>query len=55
LDGVSYYSYRYFIAGGIAVNSIVTLVFEKLIILKLTQRCDNKNIVQKENEFRNTM
>ena len=45
LDGVSYYSYRYFIAGGIVINSFVTLVFEKLLILKLTQHSDNKLLV----------
>lgn len=36
LNGTSYYRYRYFIAAGIAVNSVVTLIFEKLLILKLT-------------------
>ena len=36
LNGVSYYSYRYFIAAGILVNSAVTLLFEKWLIVKLT-------------------
>jgi len=36
LNGVSYYSYRYFIFAGILINSAVTIVFEKWLIVKLT-------------------
>jgi len=46
-DGVSYYSYRYFIAAGVLVNSAVTLMFEKWLIVKLTQRYDNQKIEKK--------
>ena len=52
LDGVSYYSYRFFIALGIVLNSVVTLVFEKWFIVKLTKRCDDQKQVKKEDEFR---
>lgn len=52
LDGVSYYKYRYFIAGGIVINTAVTLIFEKLLIYKLTQIYDHKQIVRKDEEFR---
>jgi hypothetical protein len=30
----------------------VTLIFEKWLIVKLTQHCDDKKIVKKEDEFR---
>lgn len=51
-DGVSYYSYRYFIAIGIIVNSAITLVFEKWLIVRLTKRCDDQKLVKKQDEFR---
>jgi len=51
-NGVSYYSYRYFVFGGIILNSIVTLVTEKVLILYLTKHCDNKMIIEKEEKFR---
>lgn len=38
--GVTYYQYRYFIAVGILINSIVTYVAEKLIIEQVTKRFD---------------
>lgn len=47
LNGVSYYGYRFFIAAGILINSVVTLFFEKWLIVKLTQHCDNQKIVKK--------
>ena len=36
LDGVSYYGYRLFIAAGILINSVVTITFEKWLIVILT-------------------
>ena len=47
LSKVSYYKYRYFIAAGILINSAVTLLFEKWLIVKLTQHSDNFKIAKK--------
>lgn len=49
---MSYYSYRFFVFGGIILNSIVTLFTEKVLILYLTKHCDSKLIAEKENKFR---
>ena len=41
-DGTSYYSYRYWIALGIFLNSILTYMAEKFIVNVVTKRADLK-------------
>ena len=50
-DGTTYYSYRYWIALGILLNSICTYVAELLIVNVLTKRADNNLKEKKEAAF----
>ena len=50
-DGVSYYSYRYYIAIGIVINSVTTLLWEKWFIVRLTAMFDEKQKLEKDKAF----
>lgn len=50
-DGTEHYDYKFWIAGGIIVNSVLTYVAEKLIIVVLTRRSDKRLKVRKEVAF----
>ena len=50
-SGVTYYSYRYLIAVGILLNSIITYAAEKIIVSKVTQRYDRSKEEKKYAEF----
>ena len=49
--GESYYSYRYWVALGIAANSIITWCAEKLIVGKMTRKFDERVKVKKQRHF----
>jgi cation-transporting ATPase 13A3/4/5 len=49
--GVAYYQYRYFIAVGILLNSIITYVAEKFIIEKVTKRFDRRKERKRYRQF----
>lgn len=44
---MSYYNYRYWIMLGIVVNSLTTFIFEKTVIVKLTEVCDRRQSQKK--------
>jgi cation-transporting P-type ATPase 13A2 len=46
--GQSYYSYKYFIAAGIFLNSLCTYVAEKFIIEKVTKSFDSRKFKKRE-------
>ena len=50
-DGTKYYSYKFWIAFGILVNSILTYVAEKVIVVIFTRRSDRRLKVRKEAAF----
>ena len=50
-DGVEYYSYRYWIALGILLNSILTYAAEKFIVNVITRKADQRLNDKKEAEF----
>lgn len=50
-SGVTYYSYRYLIAVGILLNSIITYAAEKIIVSKVTRRYDRSKEAKKYAEF----
>ena len=50
-DGTEHYDYKFWIAGGIIINSVLTYVAEKLIIVVLTRRSDKRLKVRKEVAF----
>ena len=50
-DGTEHYDYKFWIAGGIILNSALTYVAEKLIIVVLTRRSDHKLKVRKDAAF----
>jgi len=50
-DGTSYYSYRYWIALGIVLNSLMTYGAEKLIVNVLTRKADASKKRKKEIAF----
>lgn len=50
-DGTSYYIYKYWIALGIALNSILTYVSEKTIVNIYTRRYDAKMKLAKQEKF----
>jgi len=52
---VSYYHYRYWIALGIVVNCITTFVFEKTVVVKLTEVCDRRQRQRKTLLFEESM
>jgi hypothetical protein len=54
-EGKSYYNYRFFIFGGVVLNIIVTLAFEKLFIAKLTKNCDRRGRVKIQTDFSTLM
>jgi magnesium-transporting ATPase (P-type) len=41
-DGVSYYGYRFWILAGVVINSVMTIVFEKLFVTRVTKHYDDK-------------
>ena len=50
-DGVEHYSYRYWIALGIVLNSIATYLAEKFIVNVITRKADQRLKDKKEAEF----
>ena len=50
-DGVEHYSYRYWIAFGIVLNSIATYLAEKFIVNVITRKADQRLKDKKEAEF----
>ena len=50
-DGTEHYDYKFWIAGGIIINSVMTYVAEKLIIVVMTRRSDHKLKVRKQVAF----
>lgn len=52
---IAYYNYRYWIALGIVVNSIVTILFEKTAVVYLTNVCDRRQRQQKLEAFESLM
>ena len=54
-DGVSFYGYRFWILAGIVVNSVMTLVFEKLLVSQVTKHCDDQAKTKRDQEFSTKM
>jgi len=52
---VSYYSYKYWIAAGVIVNSLMTYLAEKLIVNVLTKKSDSRVKARKEMVFNQKM
>ena len=50
-DGKSYYNYRYYVAGGILINSALTFIAEKLIVNFLTTWYDGVGKERKRTRF----
>jgi hypothetical protein len=51
LEQKSYFSYRFWLFLGIITNSVVTLVFEKWFIIRLTKIFDDRNEKRKNERF----
>ena len=51
----SYYSYKFWLGAGIALNSVLTYFSEKLIINVLTKKSDSNLKVKKEATFHTLM
>ena len=47
-DDTSYYNYRWWILASIIINSIVTYAVEKLIVVNLTRRSDQRQAQRKQ-------
>lgn len=41
-NGLSYYTYRYWILLGVVINTVITLVYETFVIKAITKYCDKK-------------
>lgn len=54
-DGESFYTYRFYLALGIVVNSVTTLLWEKCFIVWLTQMFDQKTKEKKDKKFLDLM
>lgn len=50
-SGETYYDYRYLIAVGIVLNSVITYASEKIIVSKVTQRFDRAKETKKYADF----
>lgn len=54
-DGTSYYDYRAWITVGILVNTLLTLIAEKIVARTITAASDQRQAAKKRRHFNNKM